>query len=167
MIPLPYQGQVMYLRRFKSRNIGYDYMTDFAAGNLMEGSTISWKGKDGNLTYKYLENLLFEPNYTTLDVKSASEKTIERTDYSLETTFLLPYGYCFKLLGVKPKDNFRFESANRVSIFLVDPARANNIRTEGTAQARTEIGPITQTTWFTGKPLFKLLYCDCKNTMFN
>ena len=63
-------------------------MTDFAAGNLMESNTITWQGKDGNLTYKYLENLLFEPNYTTLDVKSASATTIERTDYSLERTFL-------------------------------------------------------------------------------
>ena len=95
------------MRRSKSSDNGYYYLTDFVAGNLMEGNTITWNGKDGNLTYKYLENLLFEPNYTTLDIKSTTPTTNERTDFSLERTFLFSYGVCFKVLGVKPMENFR------------------------------------------------------------
>ena len=149
------------MRRYNSSDNGYIRLTDFVAGTL-ESNTISWNGKDWNLTYKYLENLLFEPNYTTLDIKSTTPTTNEQTDFSLERTFLFSYGVCFKVLGVKPMENFRFQSSQRLLIFFVDPARANNIRTEGTADAKIEIGPITLTTKFTGMPALKLLYCDCK-----
>ena len=140
--PVVYVCQVDQYNYTKGKQIGYPYFTYLMTGFLENSSIISWKGKYQNQTYKDLEKELFDYDYTTLNIGKRSEATKKWTfNHTVQKTFLFPHGLCMKVLNIQPKQTIGILTKREVSIFIVDPAKANDIRTEVSHNAEATIGP--------------------------
>ena len=60
-------------------------------------------------------------------------------------TFLFPNRVCIKLENLLPHTGIKIRSKEDIDIYFVDPAKANDIRTEGTLDAKANIGPTSDT----------------------
>ena len=135
--PVVYVCQANQFNYTKARNHGYRTFTYFTEGIMINSSKISWNSKDGNMTYKELENLLLDYDYST----TGWETNPVITNGKLERAFLIPHGVCMKLVDVEPMPWIGIWATNKVKILFVDPALANDIRTEETLVAQATIGP--------------------------
>ena len=140
--PVVYICQDDQFNYTKSESNGYKYITHFMAGYLMNTSTISWKGYHGNHTYKELEALLFDYDYSTLNL---SINQIWGYNNTLQKKFMFPHGICMKLLDVQSKPWIEVETTKKVRVLFVDPAKANSIRTGENFGAEVSIGPVSNT----------------------
>ena len=114
-------------------------------GILMKSTNISWLGKEGNQTFKDLENLLFDSDYSSLISESISRSKNFRIANETKRTFLFPHGVCIKLENLLLHTGIKIRSKEDIDIYFVDPAKANDIRTEGTLDAKANIGPTSDT----------------------
>ena len=143
--PVVYVCQADQFNYTQARKYGYQYESRFMAG-ILNSSFISWSGRYGNLTYDDLENLIYGFNYTTLKVGVKSDPDKEwNYDHHMQTISLYPQGVCKKLQDVPAKPLVRITTKKADTIFFVDPARANDIRTEQTLDAQVTIGPSSNT----------------------
>ena len=131
--PVVYVCQPDQFNFTKSRLYGYETHARFMAGILMNSSTITWTGKDGNVSYTELVDKLFQFNYTTLNTGVYSSRK-----------FIFPHGECVRM-DVKSAQSILVITKKRVQVAIVDPSKVNNIRTEKTPDAKTKIGPISET----------------------
>ena len=118
------QAPVVYICQFnytKSESNGYKYITHFMAGHLMNTNTISWKGYYGNHTYKELEALLFDYDYSTLNL---SINQIWGYNNTLQKKFMFPHGICMKLLDVQSKPWIEVETTKNFPKIRSDPSWA-------------------------------------------
>ena len=119
----------------KSQKLGYGpTIYNIFAGILDGKNTTSWNGKDGNLTYKELESIVFDYDYTKF-------KVIGEYGTSKEYILMLPYGICLKLSGSKSSSTIWIGTKQKVHMFLADPYRANDIWTEKLSDTQTTLGP--------------------------
>ena len=139
--PVVYICQDDQFNYTKSISNGYEFFTKFMAGILMNTtSTITWNGYHGNHTYKELENLLFDYDYSKLDL-SKNKKWV----YNNTLRFIFPHGVCMKFLNVQSQPWLILKTAKKVKVLFVDPARANTIRTGANFDAEGSIGPVFST----------------------
>ena len=125
----------------KGKKYGYTSYTRLVKGHLDGSSIISWKGKDGNLTYHGLEDLLFDPDYKLRIGNKYAINQMMSYNHTAERKFLFPHGDCRKMADVPTKPTVGLETATKVTIYFVDPAKENDIRTEETTHAQATIGP--------------------------
>ena len=156
--PVVYVCHVGQFNYAKAKNNGYRSFTHFMAGIKSNRSDVIWQGYDRNQTYKHLENMLLDSDYSSLHAYSFSyyRPTNLWIDIEWKRTFLFPNGVCVELENLLKQNYFSIYSKKEVSIFFVDPARANNIRTEETLDATLSIGPTTSVYFTHGK--YKLEY---------
>ena len=140
-----------------ARNHGYKTISRFIAGILTNDSNISWNGKDRNLSFKYLESVIFDYNHDTLDLLIKQESPNKWTkEINVQNTFLFPYGACKMIKDLKPKVHVRIFSKKKVYLLLVDPSKGNDIRTGETIDAIATIGPSSATHFEMG--MFEIEY---------
>jgi hypothetical protein len=140
-IPVVYACQANQFNYRKAQDNGYLSFTHFMAGILMNSSKISWQGKEGNQTYKDLEYLLLDSNYSLIQSESLLRSTNLWNVNEKKRSFLFPHGVCMKLGNLQQHSTIKISSREYISIYFVDPAKANDIRTEGTLEAKVSIGP--------------------------
>ena len=129
---------------------GYKTFNRFAAGQMENSTHISWKGKWGNTTYKGLENMLFDYDYTSIESRTLSSSTNLWNFNEKKERFLFPHGVCLKIETPQQHTEIEITSKDNINIYFVDPARANNIRTEETPDAKATLGP-TSSSFFSFK----------------
>jgi hypothetical protein len=133
--PVVYICQDDQFNHSKARRHGYEYIMNFATGTMMNNKNVTWNGKDNDVTYQDLENMLFKNDYQTI---------LSNLSHTWQRIFLFPHGICLKLIGVSPKLLVHLRATKRVIFIVVDPYMANSIRTEQTVDAKTIIGPIDE-----------------------
>ena len=143
-IPVVYVCQANQFNYTKAMEYGYLKFTRFLAGILTNSTNISWQGKDGNQTFKDLESLLLDSDYSSLTSQSGSRSENRWVAIKRKRIFLFPHGVCIKLENLQHAD-IKISSKKDITIYFVDPARANDIRTEGTLDASAKIGPTLET----------------------
>jgi hypothetical protein len=132
--PVVYICQADQFNQTNAESFGYNLIKPFLEGMLIGRNTTSWHGKDGNLTYKELESIIFDYDYTKLQLIG---------DYggSQEYVFMPPHGICLKLRGSKSSPIIWLLSKQKVNIIFADPYRENYIWTQQFSDAKTTIGP--------------------------
>ena len=70
-----------------------------------------------------------------------SETTKMSYNLPLERKFLFPHGHCMKMVDVNSKPIVGLRTNAKVTIYFVDPAKLNDIRTGETYHAQATIGP--------------------------
>ena len=141
--PTVYICQTEQFNFTEARTLGYDTLQRFVGGVLKRDNStylFSWKGKEGNLTYEELENMLFVNDYTNMKV--FPENGIGNP-FSLERSLMFPHGICMRVLYNKSKSLF-VHAKHRVQILVVDPSQANDVWTEEDPDAKTIIGPSSE-----------------------
>ena len=118
--PIVYICQADQFNQTNAESFGYNLIKPFLNGMLIGRNTTSWHGKDGNLTYKELESIIFDYDYTKLE--------LHKYGSSIEYIFMVPHGICIKIK--EPNPTIYFESKQRVNIIYSDPYRANDIWTQ-------------------------------------
>ena len=135
LAPVIYICQADQFNQAKSESLGYKNVVSFLSGTLHGTKKISWHGKDGNLTYKELEGIVFEYDYTKLQLIG---------DYGTfeENIIMLPaYGICLKFRGSKSNPTIFLGTEHKLQIIFVDPSRANDIWTKEFSYAKATVGP--------------------------
>ena len=125
----------------KALNKGYKHYSFFMAGIRENSTTISWGGIWENETYKDLENILFDSDYSSIESKTLVRSTNLWNVNEKKRTFLFPHGVCVELENVPHNTTVKILSREEINIYFVDPNRANNVRTEETLNAKANIGP--------------------------
>lgn len=119
-------------QRMASKYPNYGY-SDFAFSGLLSNGTISWSGQYGNSTFQDIVDDIYQTNYTSLEVRNGTSE---------HETFLLPTGYCkiINFSGILPRE--RIGSEKRIRFIITDPAKANDLRTEETMEAKVTLGKL-------------------------
>ena len=97
------------------REIGYQFMNTLLPGEISSSDRITWRGKNGNLTFSEIQNAVFKNDYSKL-------KTLQDRD---EKIFVLPYGFCIKL-SKSVYDTI--ENVKRSILLIDDPYKGNKLR---------------------------------------
>ena len=134
--PTTYICQDNQFNYTKARQYGYHDITHFMAGIMTDknNTSVSWNGKDRNLTFQELEAHLYQKDYSTLDAS-----------HSMERIKLFPHGVCMKLTNVKPDDWLGIKTNLKVLFIIVDHGVENDLRTEEPTDAKISIGPYSET----------------------
>ena len=109
-----YICQADQFNQTKAKSLGYGHIELFLNGMLNGTNTTSWHGKYGNLTHIELQSILFDYDYTKLE--------LHKYGSSIEYIFMVPHGICIKIK--EPNPTIYFESKQRVNIIYADPYRA-------------------------------------------
>ncbi len=97
------------------REIGYQFMGTLLAGEISSSSRITWRGKNGNLSFTEIQNSVFKNDYSKLEtIHDRAEKM-----------FILPYGFCFKL---SKSIEDRVTNMKRSTLLIDDPYKGNKLR---------------------------------------
>ena len=139
--PVVYICQDSQFNYSVAKSYGYQLEANFMAGILNNYGPVTWKGKYGNLTFKDLEKIIFDHDYQNLIIGKKSRTTNKIFLFlPVQQIFLFPHGICLKMLDVEPKPWFYILPSKKTIFMLVDPARANSLRTEETQEGHTMIG---------------------------
>ena len=114
------------------RNIGYQYMSTLLLGELFSSRRITWQGTDGNLSFLDIQNSVFLNDYSKLEI-------IHNT---AEITFVIPYGFCFKL---SKSIEDRVTNVKRSILLIDDPYNGNKMRM--TELGKVHFGPTGKDTY--------------------
>ena len=133
--PVIYICQDDQFNHAKARRHEYEYIMNFATGTMMNNKNVTWNGKNNDVKYQDLEDLLFENDYQTI---------LSHLSHTGQRIFLFPHGICLKLIDVSPKLLVHLRATKRIIFIVVDPYMANSIKTEQTVDAKTIIGPIDE-----------------------
>ena len=136
--PIIYVCQDSQFNYSSAKDIGYESKTSFIYGKTSNGK-LTWAGKDGNLTYKTLVNLLFQANYESFSfISSMNYKDIHK-HIDADEVFINPYGFCMKLLH--SNKTVSINSKLQTKVLLIDPARWNNLNSNYMTVYLVEFGP--------------------------
>ena len=119
----------------------------FLLGIMKNSTNISWRGKWGNSTFKNLEYTLLDSDYSSLESRSLLRSTGLWHINERKRKFLFPHGVCLELDNLQQFTDLQIYSREEINIYFVDPARANDKRTEETLDAKATFGP-TSTIFF-------------------
>ena len=114
-------------------------------GITENSTTISWRGKWGNSTFKDLENILLVSDYSSLESNTLLRSTDLWNVNERKRTLLFPHGVCIELENLQQFTELSINSREEINIYFVDPARANDIRTEENIYAKSNMGPTSNT----------------------
>ena len=142
-IPVVYVCQTNQFNYENGKENGYTLFFSFMSGSLMNSTKLSWQGKEGNQTYKALESILLDHDYSMLNSTSLLSSSNLRIVNEWKRIFLFPHGFCMKLENMLQQTIIDITSTKNINIYFVDPAKANDIRTEETLDAKASIGPTT------------------------
>ena len=110
----------------KANDYGYKYFSRFLAGILTNSTTISWKGKWGNITFNDPKNILLDSKYSSLESETLVISTTDLWNVNeWKRTFLFPHGVCVELANVPHNTTVKILSRDEINIYFVDPNRAN------------------------------------------
>ena len=124
----------------QARDLGYSKLTDFTMGRL-KPSEYSWNGKDGNLSFRNVVDLLFDSNY--INTMSLHSNTGEINDWvkpELQEINISPFGSCLNILPSRAET--MIASTNRSTLILLDPYNANSFSVYGSNFAMVSFGPL-------------------------
>ena len=113
-----------------SPEFGYEDITAFVTGELMDSNYTSWSGKNGDKTFDELKKILF--TYDNSNYKSEYENIKKGIIKSEEhdIVYIAPQGFCMKLRKVESGTGFTATSRES-SLFLVDPFWSDTLRLMG------------------------------------
>ena len=161
-LPIPvvyicHPGQFNYK---KAKDLGYTSFTSFLLGIHTNNTNISWKGKWENSTFKDLENILLDPDYSSTSAMAVyADDTYFGNFIEQKRTFLFPHGACIKLENLQHFKDIEIQSIDEVKIYFVDSTRANDIST-GTLGAKTKMGPTSNNLFSYGSYELEYLLYD-------
>jgi hypothetical protein len=104
---------------------GYSGQTNWTKGKLMDSEQITWKGKDGNITF----DQLFDSDY------SSFKSVVGETD----TLFFPRHGICKKVKDSNYEVDI--QTQKRSVILIVDPNMESNLRVIEMEKGRLYCGP--------------------------
>ena len=148
--PLVYVCHASQFNYSKALLYGYEVFTNFMAGINMNNTNISWRGKWGNSTFKGLKNILLDSDYSSLESKTLLSSTDLWNNNEMKKNFLFPHGVCMELENLQQFTAILIYSSVDINAYFVDPARANNIRTEESPDAKANIGPTSSNYFSSG-----------------
>ena len=147
----------------KALDNGYKSMNRFMSGIMVNSTNISWRGKWVNATYKDLENILFDFDYSSITSKTLLSFTNLWNFNERKRTLLFPHGICMEIVNLQQFTTIAIYSKANFNVYFVDPARANNIRTEETLGAKAKSGPTTKNLFSYG--IYELEYALYDNSI--
>ena len=136
--PIIYACQDNQFNYSSAKDIGYATKTSFSYGKTSNGK-FTWTGKNGNLTYKNLVNLLFGADYESFAFIPSENWDDNNNRIDTDKVFLNPYGFCMKLLYTNKTVLIR--SKLQTKVLLIDPARWNNLSLNYMTVYLGEFGP--------------------------
>ena len=92
--PVVYVCHEGQFNQASARNNGYIFSPRFLSGIREKSNTISWSGKWGNSTFKDLEHILLDFNYSSVESKTLLRSTDLWNINGRKRTFLFPHGVC-------------------------------------------------------------------------
>ena len=133
----------------KARQNGYKSFSRFNLGILSDTTTISWRGKNGNLSFKELQEDIFDYDYSTfVHQTSLTGDDYKWTDAPADLVYFIPQKFC-----MKPKQTLKgmnFRSTKKSFLYLDDPEKTNGLRITRIDSWKGELGPTGNLT-FNGK----------------
>ena len=139
--PVVYVCQANQFNYRKAKDQGYSSFTNFMTGINDYAKNITWQGYYRNQTYNELENMLLDFDYSSLESKTFLTSANLWNVNEKKNIFLFPHGDCLEIETPLQHTGIEITSKEDINIYFVDPARANNIRTEETLDAEASIGP--------------------------
>ena len=125
--PAVYVCEVGQFNYSQAEKFGYGGTTKFAIGLLMEKDrNLTWMGQFGNLTFQQLQELIYDYDYSNLEVKSS--QTGDKWDWEKNEpyeVFLSPFGFCMKLGDIEQYTEIKL--TRRSLIIFVDPKKESSI----------------------------------------
>ena len=120
--------------------LGYKTLAKFLLGNLTHGQKKTWNGKTGNLTYKMVQEILFQSSFNNFVYQTSETGTDNDWKRSeTELVFKTPQGFCMKPKQMKKGLNFRVTTQ---SFFAInDPAKQNKLRITAMEHGKFNFGP--------------------------
>ena len=110
-----------------------------------------------------LENILLESDYSSLESKTLLRSTDLWNINGRKKTLLFPHGVCIELDNLQQFKDIKIQSREEFNIYFVDPAMANNIRTEENIYAKTSLGPTSNNYFSYG--IYELQYLHYDNSI--
>ena len=113
-----------------SKEFGYDDMLSFVTGDLMDTNYTTWRGKNGDKSFKELKKILFQHDYSDFKAtyKNFKKSIIKTEEY--EIVYIFPHGFCLKWRTVKSGMGIIVTSTES-DLFLVDPFWSETLRLMG------------------------------------
>ncbi len=137
--PIHYLCQEGQFNFSKSKEFGYDHFPDFMKGILENTDHASWNGKNENTTFQKLQEILFDYNYTGLNMQTKNKDITEWEDKKYELFFISPRGFCMNFGGIN-SGRSRVHSVKETSFFIVDPFLSTSIRLMGPNNEMLQFG---------------------------
>ena len=110
-----------------AEKFGYGGPTKFAMGMLIEKKkNLTWMGNFKNLTFKKLQEEIFDFDYNNLEVKYST--TGDKEDYINQVpknVNLFPFGFCTKLENIEQYTKIRLTTKSL--ILYVDPRKESSV----------------------------------------
>ncbi len=126
----------------KAKETGYEDISSFTSGQLLDSSDITWMGKYRNTTFQKLQDTLFDSDYTNL-IHSTSIR--EDRIQAVERVYRVPDGFCMKPLNTMKEMVFMTTKTTR--LLLDDPGLANNLRITRHDNGNVKFGPTGNNTF--------------------
>ncbi len=110
-----------------AEKFGYGGPTKFAMGMLMEKKkNLTWMGNFRNLTFKKLQEEIFDFDYSNLEVKySTNGDKEDYTNQEPKKVKLFPFGFCMKLDNIEQFTQIRLTTKSL--ILFVDPRKESSV----------------------------------------
>ena len=122
--PLLYVCQDGQFNYTESKQNGYQDLNFFTSGYNDKLKTYTWKGKHGNRTFKDLQELLFNSDYSDF-VAATGNEDVPWEHADKEKVYLAAFGYCMK---VQLQGNYMYlQATQKSSFFMVDPYTQNKM----------------------------------------
>ena len=145
--PIIYVCQDRQLNVTKAKEFGYMTFEDFTSGFLNVSNQFSWRGQYKNSTFRQLQDVLFEADYSSTIFKAETNAvkahSMEYNGIRTESIYFGSDGFCTKLNKVE-KTMF-ISSIKRSLFFIVDPAKDNRVKISAMDNAKGFFGPIDDT----------------------
>ena len=138
--PVIYICQDNQFNYSKAKDYGYSKLSYFYFG-IIGYPNISWNSKHENRSFKYLQQNLYQANYSkhTLiknNIKGGYYEQLEPKEDDI--VFRIPVGFCWQ---AKHLDKFyRIQSTNRTTIYLTDPLKDNMLMIPQVENGKFSIG---------------------------
>ena len=141
--PLIYLCQVSQFDYIKSRSYGYEISTSFTRGTVTGIDGFSWNGKDGNLSFKEIQDRIVKYDYTNVlprhsHTGDGDPETWDKAQ--TEKIALVPLGTCLEILQARRETHVVKKETS--ALYIVDSRGINNFSIFGFNVAKAYFGPV-------------------------
>ena len=127
----------------KSRSYGYKSSTTFTRGTVTGIDGFSWNGKDGNLSFKEIQDRIVKYDYTNVLPRHSHTGDGDAVTWDraqTEKIALVPLGTCLEILQIRRET--RVDGKETTDLYIVDSRGINNFSIFGFNVAKAYFGPI-------------------------